>query len=100
MKEANPENVKCQITKDVLYSYKEGGDMYDKVEMILRKENKEAFRKMKEVGKNEGRAEGRVEGIAFATKTMTKAMIKAGFDVPTISKITGLAEKEILDIEK
>ena len=55
---------------------------------------------MKEVGKSEGRAEGRVEGIAFATKTMTKAMIKAGFDVPTISKITGLAEKEILDIEK
>ncbi len=47
----------------------------------------------------EGRKEGRKEGMKEEKYNIAKKMVKENMDVALISKITGLSEKEIIDIK-
>ncbi len=49
--------------------------------------------------KDLGRQDGRREGIKESTTEITKKLLKEGIDISTISKCTGLSEKEIIELK-
>lgn len=51
-------------------------------------------------GKREGLKEGKKEGKKEAKETIVKNMLQLNFDIETISKVTGLTNQEILNINK
>lgn len=53
-----------------------------------------------EEGREEGREQGREQGRKEATKQLVRSLLDNGFDVPTIVKVTGLAEEAILAIKE
>ena len=113
MKKTDPEDIECPITRDVLYSYKEG-DMYNKVEINFRRQYKDIIDGIKaqereqsfsegeargisrgiSLGRKEGFNLGRNEGAALEKIATAKAMLKRNFDISTISEITGLDKNE------
>ena len=51
-------------------------------------------------GVKKGRVEGREQGREEATNQLVRSLLDNGFDVPTIVKVTGLAEEAILAIKE
>lgn len=90
MNQVNPDNVICQITKDVLYSYKEG-DMYNKFEMNFRRQHKDYVKAIQE--------ESLSNGINIEKISTAKAMLKKNFDIDTIAEITGLNKDRIIGLD-
>jgi len=54
--------------------------------------------KLREEGKIEGKLEGKLEGKIEGKHETARAMLKDGFSVASISKYTGLSEKEIASL--
>ena len=71
---------------------------YDDVQESLMCVREDSLKQGFDKGVEQGRAEGREQGREEATKQLVRSLMDNGFDVPTIVKVTGLTEEEILTI--
>ena len=71
---------------------------YDDVQESLMCVREDSLKQGFDKGVEQGRAEGREQGREEATKQLVRSLMGNGFDVPTIVKVTGLTEEEILTI--
>ena len=88
IKKPDPNAILNESARRVLSEYKEGGAMYDKIELAF----KECYESDYERAKQEGREE--------ESRKLVSAMLENGMSYDLVSKISGLTKEQIMAIEK
>ena len=92
MGKSDPDAIVSESARRVLSEYKEGGRMYDKIELAFKERFKDDYKRAEIEGERKGRQE---ESHKFVS-----AMLGKGMSYDLISEISGLTKEQIMAIGK
>ena len=100
MGKSDPDAIVSESARRVLSEYKEGGRMYDKIELAFKERFKDDYKRAEQEGRESGLKEGEKIGFKKSRDTLVSAMLGKGMSYDLISEISGLTKEQIMAIEK
>ena len=96
MGKSDPDAIVSESARRVLSEYKEGGRMYDKIELAFKERFKDDYKRAEIEGEKRGLEKGREE----ESRKFVSAMLGKGMSYDLISEISGLTKEQIMTIGK
>ena len=96
MGKSDPDAIVSESARRVLSEYKEGGRMYDKIELAFKERFKDDYKRAEIEGEKRGLEKGREK----ESRKFVSAMLGKGMSYDLISEISGLTKEQIMAIGK